>query len=1010
MKKHKPNFITNNNTHVLLYLFLAWSLAVTQPLMSVFGKQPVFLIAHDVRAWLFVGLTLVFNFIPPLAVWLVAGLLGLVSRHLKELLIRLVLAFLLFLFMVQMVVALPLIYAFFTAVFLAILAVYLLVKLNLVRTFAQWFSVAGLLFVFSFLFIAPSKQLLPSFKSVSNDIKAATDNPVFVIILDEFPLLALLKNNMEIDESRFPVFAELAKQSTWYANATAVSSATELALPAILNGIKPSLKEARSGTYEQYPYNIFTQFSNSHKIHAVENSTRMCPSHLCQSVVEKPFQLLWEDMYISYLYIIYPKDTRHKLPPVNDRWIGFMREIKNQKRKDYDFSERLNKFKKFYSTFKKYPKNTLHFLHVLLPHVPWTILPNLDLYGFYEKDGVPGELDKTKNKTQYNHQWTNDSWATQLSWRRELLQIGAVDTLVGQMLQEIKKQGLYDDAMIVIVADHGAAFIPGLSRRYAHDENISDIARIPLFIKYPQQTAGKIDKGLASNLDIFPTLLDVFSIQTNEKLDGESLANDNRSKDIDMIQEKFAVTPLPVNHQQIFKKQIEEKNALFQQSGWQGVYHPLGTETFYGKDLQILQIQNRIPNAIKLWNANLYKIIKDDGKYKPAYYRLSSLIDDLKSKEILVSINGTLVSHCYMFVHAQQDCAGLIDPEVYTRFPDQALHLQFFSVKKYQSNTYTVDELLDINSTKAQIIAQNNQEFIQFDDGKINPIKNKGAPYGKASLYLKDNDTTYLIDGWTGDTVKDEPASKVLVFMDDKLFSMASTGIRKKYLFNRYGSRNLLDAGFQVMIPVEQFPDIQRHKVRVFATLDNHNWNELNYQISAQRELFKVFNNKNSRVIPLDVDAVLEGKLLLAGLDELPKVSVIDAFSKDFDLFSAGDWFPVAKRKRWMGAVAYIDLSSIERITEDLQLTIKAKPIIYKGVNTQQRMNVYLNGKLIDEESFIKKGDKTIFIDKKYLVKNKQNILKLEFPGALSPEKYGKGVDTRFLSLYVYGLKIMPLE
>ena len=712
-------------------------------------------------------------------------------------------------------------------------------------------------------------------------------------------------------------------------------------------------------------------------------------------------------MYISYLYIIYPKDTRHKLPPVNDRWIGFMRELKNQKRKNYDFSERLNKFKNFYSTFKKYPKNTLHFLHVLLPHAPWTILPSLDLYGFYEKDGVPGELDKTKYNTQYNHQWTNDSWATQLSWRRELLQIGAVDALVGQMLQEIKKQGLYDDAMIVIVADHGAAFIPGLSRRYAHDENIPDIARIPLFIKYPRQTAGKIDKGLASNLDIFPTLLDVFSIQTNEKLDGESLANDNRSKDIDMIQEKFAVTPLPENNQDVFKQQIENKNALFKKQGWQGVYHPLGTESFYGKDVQSLQIQKHIPNAIKLWNANLYKSIKVDGKYKPAYYRLTSLLDDNQTKEILVALNGKLVSHCFMFVHAPKDCAGLIDPEVYTDFFEQPIHLQFFAVKNHIKETYTVDELVDINDVDAKIVTQDNKEFIRFNSNKQIPIDTQSSVFGAVSLRLIENGTTYHLDGWAGDTISGQAATKLLVFIDNKLFSIVDGGIPKPYLFTRYGSKSFINSGFQVTIPFAQYPDIRQHNIRVFATLDNVNYKEINYRPSKQHELLSSFNTKTNQKISTNPEKVFAAKLALASIDEPPKQDKIDAFSDSFDLISAGDWFPARHHKRWIGASMYVKLAlkNMNNIKE-LKINFLAKPTIYKNVNSQQRVRIYLNNKFIKEIVYTKKEDKTITLDSKYLSNNGANILKFEMPDAVIPNSHGKGIDSRFLSFYVYKFTI----
>lgn len=43
-------------------------------------------------------------------------------------------------------------------------------------------------------------------------------------------------------------------------------------------------------------------------------------------------------------------------------------------------------------------------------------------------------------------------------------------------------------------------------------------------------------------------------------------------------------------------------------------------------------------------------------------------------------------------------------------------------------------------------------------------------------------------------------------------------------------------------------------------------------------------------------------------------------------------------------------------------------------------------------------------------VTNKQHILKLESPDALSPAKKGKAIDTRPLLLYVYGFETPSIK
>ncbi len=179
--------------------------------------------------------------------------------------------------------------------------------------------------------------------------------------------------------------------------------------------------------------------------------------------------MLLEDTVVIYLHRILPIDLKSKLPSISDRWVGFLQELKQDKNPN-SFSTRQETFNTFIESIEKFPENTLHFLHILLPHAPWNLTPDLKLYGFYESEGTPGQLKRGDPQATVVQQWVNDEWATELSWRRHLLQIGAVDTLLKQFLNKVKSLGIYDQSMIIILADHGSSFIPNLSRRVAHDE------------------------------------------------------------------------------------------------------------------------------------------------------------------------------------------------------------------------------------------------------------------------------------------------------------------------------------------------------------------------------------------------------------------------------------------------------------------------------------------------------------------------------------------------------------
>ncbi len=102
--------------------------------------------------------------------------------------------------------------------------------------------------------------------------------------------------------------------------------------------------------------------------------------------------------------------------------------------------------------------------------------------------------------------WTDDPGPVREGLRRYLKQLGLVDRLVGELEARLKRTGLFDRALVVVTADHGVAFQPGVSRRNISTENIGEIAGVPLLIKTPRQRRGRIVDSAARNLDIVSTI------------------------------------------------------------------------------------------------------------------------------------------------------------------------------------------------------------------------------------------------------------------------------------------------------------------------------------------------------------------------------------------------------------------------------------------------------------------------------------------------------------------------
>jgi arylsulfatase A-like enzyme len=100
--------------------------------------------------------------------------------------------------------------------------------------------------------------------------------------------------------------------------------------------------------------------------------------------------------------------------------------------------------------------------------------------------------------------------------------IAYVDHHLSQVLEEYDRQGILDDTVIIISADHGDAF--GEHGIYS-DHVCADecIHKIPLIIKWPGVSAvNKKSDGFLYNVDLGPTLCDILDMPVPGEWDGLS--------------------------------------------------------------------------------------------------------------------------------------------------------------------------------------------------------------------------------------------------------------------------------------------------------------------------------------------------------------------------------------------------------------------------------------------------------------------------------------------------------
>ncbi len=97
------------------------------------------------------------------------------------------------------------------------------------------------------------------------------------------------------------------------------------------------------------------------------------------------------------------------------------------------------------------------------------------------------------------------------------------DDQVGAILAAMEKKGVLDDLAIIVTSDHGENQGElGIYVEHATADNIT--CRIPMIIRWPGGRAGHVDNGLHYNLDLAPTLAEMFGQEAQPAWDGVSYA------------------------------------------------------------------------------------------------------------------------------------------------------------------------------------------------------------------------------------------------------------------------------------------------------------------------------------------------------------------------------------------------------------------------------------------------------------------------------------------------------
>lgn len=103
--------------------------------------------------------------------------------------------------------------------------------------------------------------------------------------------------------------------------------------------------------------------------------------------------------------------------------------------------------------------------------------------------------------------------------------VSYTDDQLGNFFNWLKKEGLYEDSLIMVTSDHGEMFLEHMNY-WGHGKFLFDeLLRVPLMVKFPkQQYKGTVVDDLVGLIDIVPTICDFLGIDTKNYIhQGKSL-------------------------------------------------------------------------------------------------------------------------------------------------------------------------------------------------------------------------------------------------------------------------------------------------------------------------------------------------------------------------------------------------------------------------------------------------------------------------------------------------------
>ena len=650
-----------------LNLAVLWTFAVAPPLFDLLKDNPEFFAARGSTGFDIVSFAVLLVVLPPALLLVVELLLGLVRPEVGRG------AHIVFIGALVALIAAQALKKSFDASDLVLIVLSVAVGAGVaalwaraepVRSFLNILSPVPLVFLLLFLFSGQISELAFPDEAEARSIGGVARAPIVVVLLDELPVNTLVNAKGELDAERFPGFGELAANATWFKNAYTVYDSTERAQPAIMDGNLP--EKDRQPISSDHPNSIFSLFAKTHRMNVDEEATTVCSRDLCENtIVDESYgsriSSMAEDLGLVWLHVVSPPDIESDLASVSENWGNFgggggeateagedSSPVERKTRGNLNRGRPV-RFQAWIDRIEEGRRPALNFKHTLLPHVPWQYLPSGRLYRRAPNDAIPG----------LSQQAFEDQGQLDVLLQRHVLQTGFADLMLQRTWDKLRSEGIWDDALIVVAADHGVAFPRARERRRLGRETAPEIAPIPLFIKAPGQKRGRVNDAWVETIDILPTVFDVLNLDPRVRMDGRSAFSDEVERRDELrflIRNSFEELRIPAAEFESERQAIVDRNQRLFGSGGDSVFEigpnpeligepaasagrPLGVELAYAKDYEDVDpASGYVP---------VHVVGRVNGRERPG-------------RDVAIAVNGTVAAVGSTFTLAEGDEGELV--------------------------------------------------------------------------------------------------------------------------------------------------------------------------------------------------------------------------------------------------------------------------------------------------------------------------------------------------------------